>query len=475
MTDETPTAAKIKSFPLRLTDPLITKGVWPCPEDRLGRAKEIENLSPVLLNVQAPLVFAIDAPWGGGKTTFIKLWETYFETQGQVSLHLNAWESDFAEDPLLPMLSVFNDWLLKENKEGVVGKAWSKAKDLAPNILKNIFVAGVKVATLGVVDADKAVEAAIAGAAGDMTGNIVDSFNSKLSALTQFKIQLTETLKALPADQPNLIIFIDELDRCRPTYAIEVLERIKHLFDIDRIVFVLAINRDQLSKSIQGVYGANFDGEHYLKRFIDLEYQLHVPNREPYINAQLQQSDLVTYFNARSEGSNDLNWIIKTLCWLCGRFNYTFRDINQLITRLRLIIKSIPSNHHLDPEILCVMLFLRDKDEHLYRRYVDDASCTNEVINFLLGGPVETQALPEAFSVVAGTLLESVRKDNSYNKQVNHWKNILEGMDKNDNCYSDIEQLIGVAAYQGARRHGGNIRKVVSERIDLLHQITITN
>ncbi len=66
MTDENPTVPNQKSFPLRLTDPVIEEGVWPCLEDRLERHKEIENLSPVIQNAQAPLVFAIDAPWGGG-------------------------------------------------------------------------------------------------------------------------------------------------------------------------------------------------------------------------------------------------------------------------------------------------------------------------------------------------------------------------------------------------------------------------
>ncbi len=212
MTDEKPTASSPKSIPLRLSDPVIEEGVWPCSEDRLERQKEIENLSPVLLNAQAPLVFAIDAPWGAGKTTFIKLWQTYLETQGQVSLHLNVWESDFAEDPLLPMLAVFNDWLSEATDESAASKAWSKAKELAPGILKATAVAGVKLATLGIVDAERPVEAVVASATGDITGNIVDSFNSKLSALSQFKILLADALGALPENQQNLIIIIIIID-----------------------------------------------------------------------------------------------------------------------------------------------------------------------------------------------------------------------------------------------------------------------
>ena len=110
MTDATLTAPESQSFPLRVAELNIGTGSWPCPEDKLGRDKEIENLSPVLLNAEAPLVFALDAPWGGGKTTFIKLWQHFLaqESQQKVSLYLNAWESDFSDDPLLALLSTFD-------------------------------------------------------------------------------------------------------------------------------------------------------------------------------------------------------------------------------------------------------------------------------------------------------------------------------------------------------------------------------
>jgi predicted KAP-like P-loop ATPase len=75
----------------------------------------------------------------------------------------------------------------------------------------------------------------------------------------------------------SLIIFIDELDRCRPLYAIECLERIKHIFGIKRLIFVLSIDKKNLAKSIQSQYG-NIDTNNYLRRFIDLEFDLKNPS-----------------------------------------------------------------------------------------------------------------------------------------------------------------------------------------------------
>ncbi len=80
-----------------------------------------------------------------------------------------------------------------------------------------------------------------------------------------------------------MFFFIDELDRCNPHFAIKLLERVKHLFEVPNIIFVLAVNIDQLQYAVQGFYGSsNIDGKQYLKRFIDIEYSLPAPNLEEY-------------------------------------------------------------------------------------------------------------------------------------------------------------------------------------------------
>ena len=79
-----------------------------------------------------------------------------------------------------------------------------------------------------------------------------------------------------------MVFFVDELDRCRPTYAVELLERIKHLFEVDNIVFVLALSTGQLESSIRSLYGDGLDAPGYLRRFIDLEYPLREPAADVY-------------------------------------------------------------------------------------------------------------------------------------------------------------------------------------------------
>ena len=81
-----------------------------------------------------------------------------------------------------------------------------------------------------------------------------------------------------------MIFFIDELDRCRPNFAIELLEVIKHLFYIDNFIFIISIDKDQLSYSIANIYGHNMDTEGYLRRFFDLDYTLPRISSKEYID-----------------------------------------------------------------------------------------------------------------------------------------------------------------------------------------------
>lgn len=72
----------------------------------------------------------------------------------------------------------------------------------------------------------------------------------------------------------KLVIFIDELDRCKPSFAIEMLERIKHYFDDERIIFVVSLNKEQLIHTISNYYGSEFDATRYLNRFFDISVNL---------------------------------------------------------------------------------------------------------------------------------------------------------------------------------------------------------
>lgn len=477
MTTDATTPFERKSIELRFKSLQFDTNAWPCPQDLLGRHTEIENLSPVLLSAQSPLVFAIDAPWGGGKTTFFRLWQCYLSYENKVSLYLNAWESDFAEDPLLPMLSVLDRWLSDQSNTPAVRNAWEKAKTYAPSIIKSTAVAAAKAATFGALDLDKEYEKLASELAGGSVGSLVDSFNIKQKSLERFKVQLSKALDALPEGQENLILFVDELDRCKPTYAIEVLERIKHLFDVDRLVFVLAINRDQLSKSFQGVYGSAFDGSHYLRRFIDLDYHLNLVDVGVYINARIRQPDILECFKSRHSERDDYEYGAKVLSFLAVRFNFTLRDIDQLVVRLRLILRSIPKDHFLDIPLLIPLMVLRQENSDLYHRYTANASCANEVAEFILGGPIGNVVFDHSMAVVVGYIIAAAR-DPYEQVSVEHlivpWRDWLGQMLDKDPQEAVVRTVIDFASAARDFRRRREMQKLAFSRIELVNKMDIS-
>jgi len=118
--------------------------------------------------------------------------------------------------------------------------------------------------------------------------DMLDSFRETKKASRSFGKNLKDFLDAMNdgkldaeagrAIRPPFFILLDELDRCRPTYAIELLERVKHLFDVPNVVFVVATDTGQLSHAIRAVYGAGFDGTRYLHRFFTRTYAFRSSN-----------------------------------------------------------------------------------------------------------------------------------------------------------------------------------------------------
>ncbi|MGL5753172.1 MAG: KAP family P-loop NTPase fold protein [Paraclostridium sp.] len=119
----------------------------------------------------------------------------------------------------------------------------------------------------------------------DLAGKLGDLAIKEISASKKVRSELKkEMVKYQNATEKKIIFFIDELDRCRPSFAIELLEVIKHLFDIDNFIFVISIDKEQLSHSVSTIYGHNMDTVGYLRRFFDLDYKLPKVDIKKYID-----------------------------------------------------------------------------------------------------------------------------------------------------------------------------------------------
>lgn len=132
------------------------------------------------------------------------------------------------------------------------------------------------------------------------------------------------------------MVLVDELDRCRPNYAIEMLEVIKHFFKTDNFVFVVATDTDQLVHSIAAVYGAGFDAAQYLKRFFDRKASLAEPDLVEYLSFKLQTQESYSHLNPFPVGFyTDLRTLkIEIIAKLANYYQLKIRDIDQLLNKL---------------------------------------------------------------------------------------------------------------------------------------------
>jgi len=436
-------------------------------DDLLGRKTEVENLTPIILNAITPLVIAIDASWGSGKTTFVKLWKSYLKKSNQKSIYFNAWETDYADDPLIVLVSELDKWVSENTEEPSISDWRKNIKRTLPGIAKRSAVAAVKAATLGVLEIDKQQEGIAADLLSGITSDLLDDFNKQTKSISEFKNIIRDTLKNL-GDQNNLVIFIDELDRCRPNYAIELLERIKHLFDLERLIFILSTDTIQLSHSICAIYGNEFDAKRYLKRFIDLDYYLKKPNNIDYIKSQVTSLGIEKYFSEK--GALFLcEELIDSYVFFSKRFDLKLRDINLFLTRTSLILRATSIDSQTNFSFLVFLLFLRDKNKELYEKYSADPKLATLVIDFISNGLSIEEKQSSTFCLTAGYLIATHRTFD-YKTPFKEIKLLYHNITNTEVEDTDAKS----AAFKVGEAADQRISHIpMIEKIELLHRISV--
>ncbi len=230
--------------------------------------------------VEESLVISLNAGFGSGKSTFFKMWKEQILKNNNLNLvEINAWQDDYYNEPFIPLISAIIETLKKNNNEKT--ELTDKAKKALP-FLRTI---GNQIANkLTGID----LEAAIESTNKKTLDNIFTSFFEKKKALKELKNSITDSIKK---KKQNILIFVDELDRCRPDYAISYLETIKHIFDIKGLIFILAVDRKQLEASAKAAFGAELNFAEYYRKFIHREIDLPKPDARSYKQFALKYID----------------------------------------------------------------------------------------------------------------------------------------------------------------------------------------
>ncbi|MBN8190433.1 AAA family ATPase [Salipiger thiooxidans] len=247
--------------------------------DILNRATIGKDLSNLIERIEDPLVIALDGPWGSGKSHFLKRWVgAHCKDNGgtATTVYFDAFKSDFLDDPLIALTGAIAEKL----ENGAQGSRWQQAKTAAVKLYRPALRIGLAAATGGISEYTGAVLDAAVAASSKEAEQAAEAFwrreDGRKAAMQQFTDALTKLTQGEGSEDPGkpLVIVIDELDRCRPDYALATLEVIKHFFAVPRVHFVLGVNLEALGHIVRSRYGADVNAQEYLKRFFTLSIEL---------------------------------------------------------------------------------------------------------------------------------------------------------------------------------------------------------
>lgn len=323
--------------------------------DYFGRKSFAENLTRLFKNSESGLVLTIDSKWGDGKTTFIKYWQKHLEKIEPhiIPIYYDAFKNDFTNDVFMSIgVEIYRALYVQFRKCGKdpenniqLKKLKEKSIELGKSILKTSISSGINYLSSGLIPGGKITEALGDGVKNLLFDTLEHRIGDKFEAHLKAESQITDYQQALKNilkssdDIPSLkiVFFVDELDRCRPTFSIEVIEKIKHLFNIDNTFFILVINKSQLQTSIKQAYGVE-NTDIYLEKFVHLYSQL--PPIDEYNQIRAPRENAIAYYKPFIKqivedskiNSNYNDLVIDTLADASLSFDLNPRSIKRIMT-----------------------------------------------------------------------------------------------------------------------------------------------
>ena len=383
-----------------------------------------KQLAEFVESLEGPSVISLDGPWGSGKTVFARQWAGLLRKRGSAVIYFDAFAADSGEDPLFDIASQLFAGAKDKTDEGTrqafVNKTVRVIKSLAP---VGVGVA-LESATAGLIGQGVVQAFASALSENRRPGKNADeqvsgAFQRRIKGALERKEAISDFRKALEtladamkkealrnaeiADRADnaeedkesslprpLVIIIDELDRCKPTYALSLLENIKHVLDADNVCFMLVTNAFQLEKVVESQYGVK-DATAYLEKFFQTTFLLpkpetqtvnslyiqymfddmfdKVPIREPFKLTRILEA-VVSQVGISLRG---VERVVTYVAWCkkCGLFRYNKH------------LRDLPDDDFQDVIVIVVVGVVRALNADLYSKFRKKESSFQELVEFL--------------------------------------------------------------------------------------------
>lgn len=328
---------------------------------REGIASELTKLAATLARGEESATIALDGGYGTGKTFILERWVQELQDRGGVAVYYNAWENDCDDDPLVSLIETLaSDAKAKKWREATWG-------------VLNAAVEGVVRKYTG-VDAQKFRKVV----AGGQTVGLLDAAATRRQSRQELKRLLTDLV-----EEPGVVVVIDELDRCRPTFATELMERVKHVLNVPGLVFVFGVNMVALRETVRARYG-EVDAHQYLLRMFAAT--LHMPPgvafhgrdgrvlSEHYVDDLMDRYGLRAFCNRRELLRVELSQSKKLLLLIASGGRVTPREMEHVVWLLaKLAASSLLPNrkaYSMFPRMLVPVAVARVKAPDAYYQAV---------------------------------------------------------------------------------------------------------
>ena len=234
-----------------------------------------EHLANIVGKLDGHSVIVFDGAWGTGKSVFVQQWAGLLRRRRHPVVYFDAFAHDHLDDAFTPLFGE----LLRARASSGHSLASSRDKLVAiaarllramPGLVTDIAVrtaTGGAVTTTDIREVSERAEAK-RGDAVRIIEQRLTHVNNHMDSVRQFRTALEQAVTELTSrdEKPPLVFIIDELDRCRPTYALSVLERMKHVFDANAVCFVLVTHLTELARMVERAYGLK-NADVYLHKF----------------------------------------------------------------------------------------------------------------------------------------------------------------------------------------------------------------
>ena len=486
--------------------------------DYLNRSEEGRFLQNYLINKfeksdpkeSRNFVLNINADWGTGKTFFLTHLSEDLKKKRRKVIYFDAWKNDFSDNPLMGFiaeieqslkdymagssktekvkkyLSIFKKFAVPMLIKGAVKKATNHSIDELLKIYEEIDEIGLSENDLdkneGTEKSEKEsnedktdqeeIKKSVSGLATKAAEELLKTHTGTQNSIGYFRKNLAELVKVLGQQgdiELPLFILVDELDRCRPNYAIELLETIKHLFAVDGVYFIVATASHQLSHSINAIYGNKFESKRYLNRFFNQEYRLAKPKVEVYCLFLWKKfslsgtQKLIPLISNESYddcyGTDSLN--IKIICLLAEFTKSSLRDIEQAMILLEAITLSETGPYF--TLLIMFLAFCKIRHPELYL-----------VIETAWPKPID---LERHQSLIINNFDETIELKRTVNGNPESMRffNVINDIQQNHGkCYGDISDFgssIGGCAMRLDKDEMKNHKFDISHYIDLIERV----